>query len=351
MPFELDEQKIKLFLEKQKVSNLAEHYSFQNSIVCNFDSPNEVAAFIKSNNPINIEIKDGELYYTLDNKMEKDELFTVNTDSSFSCSNTWLYDKIIQVELVYPNISESAASSEMVSFYICLIVASVLRSEFLIEFLDVIKSYDFKKWKQDDDFSLNFNELSREWIQIGSETVKMITAAAKYSLSRNEKKKELPSVLDLPLDMVSDYNSLRRNISDIRYEFDRIKLSSSNREKMTSLQIKILISERDMKIQELITSDKKLHEVWRLTNLNSNVIEPGVLRGYILSARKESLFFFEQLYGRKPDLTNNEDLINLKKYQDRLKREAVRATLNKIFKLEVIKFKNNQEGYIAPPFV
>jgi hypothetical protein len=351
MTLELDEQKIKRFLEMQKETNLADHYSFKNSIVCNFDSANEVVAFIKSNNPINIEIKDGELYYTLDNKMDKDELFTVKTESSFSHSNVWLYDKIIQVELVYPNISEAAASSEMVSFYICLIVASVLRSEFLIEFLEIIKSYNFKKWVQDDEFSLNFNELSREWIQIGSETVKMITAAAKYAISRNEKKKELPSVLDLPEDMVSAYNSLRRTISDVRYEFDRIKLSSSNREKMTSLEIKVLISERDIKIQELITTDRKLHEVWRLTNLNSNVIEPGVLRGYTLSSRKESLSFFKELYGRSPDLSSNEDLINLKKFQNKLKREAIRATLNKIFKHEVIKFKNNQEGYIAPPFV
>jgi hypothetical protein len=351
MSFDLDAQKIKVFLEKQKEANLADHYSFQNSIVCNFDSANDVAAFIKSNNPINIEIKDGELYYILDNKMEKDELFTVNTESSFSYSNVWLYDKIIHVELVYPNISEAAASSEMVSFYICLIVASVLRSEFLIEFLDVIESYDFKNWNQNDGFSLNFNELSREWVQIGSETVKMITAAAKYSISRNEKKKELPSVLDLPQDMVSAYNSLRRTISDVRYEFDAVKLSPSNREKMTSLEIKILISERDTKIQELITCNKKLHEIWRLTNLNSNVIEPGVLRGYILSSRLESLIIFEQLYGRSPDLSNNNDLINLKKFQNKLKREAVRATLNKIFKLEVIKFKNNPEGYIAPPFV
>jgi hypothetical protein len=351
MNFELNEEKIKDFLKKQKDSNLHDHYSFKESIKCNLNSSTEVVDFIKKNNPITINIKNGELYYNVDSKMEKDELFTINTDATFSASNQWLYDKIIPVELIYPNISEARTSSEMVSFYICLIVSSVLGDEFKDELLEIVSQYDFKNWKKTSFSTLNFDELSREWIQMGSETVKMISSSAKYSISRNSRKKELPSLLDLPEEMDLKYNSLRRSISDIRYEYDRILLSPINRENLTKLQIKVLISERDLAVQKEITSDNKLHQIWRLTNLNSNIIEPTVLRSYIRSSKKESVSYFEDLNGRVADFSNDNDLITLKKIQNKLKKEAIRATLNKIFKEEILKFKDNPNGYIAPSFV
>lgn len=67
--------------------------------------------------------------------MEKHELFTLDTEDTFSASNVWLYDKIINVELIYPNISEARISTEMISFYICLIISYVLQGSLFINFI------------------------------------------------------------------------------------------------------------------------------------------------------------------------------------------------------------------------
>lgn len=185
----LTEEQIKRFLETLKDSDLSKHYTYKEAIDCTITDAMKVRRFIASNKPITMSIKDGELYYKLSEGMEKDELFTVNTETSFSSSSKWLYDKIINVELIFPNISSASVSSEMVSFFICLLVASVLGDEFEEEFLEVITTYDFSTWSKRSAGEYDFMTLSREWVQMGSETVKMIAAAGKYAVTRNQKKK------------------------------------------------------------------------------------------------------------------------------------------------------------------
>jgi len=98
----LTADQVKSYLVTLKDSDLSSHYVYKEIITCAFTDATEVKDFIKYNKPIVMTIKDGELYYKLAEGMEKDELFTVNTENSFSESNKWLYDKIINVELIYP---------------------------------------------------------------------------------------------------------------------------------------------------------------------------------------------------------------------------------------------------------
>jgi len=46
-----------------------------------------------------------------------------------------------------------------------------------------------KNWIKGINDEYDFMTLSREWIQMGSDTVKMIAAAGKYAVTRNQKKK------------------------------------------------------------------------------------------------------------------------------------------------------------------
>jgi len=152
----LTADQVKSYLVTLKDSDLSSHYIYKELITCTSKDATEVKNFIKNNKPIVMTIKDGELYYKLADGMEKDELFTVDTENSFSESNKWLYDKIINVELIYPNISSSNISSEMVSFFICLLIAAVLGDEFEDEFIEVVDTYDFKNWIQGRDGEFDF---------------------------------------------------------------------------------------------------------------------------------------------------------------------------------------------------
>lgn len=348
---ELSKDQVLNFLNKQKDKDLQKHYNFTDKINCNLSSSSEVLEFINNNKPITMEIKNGEIYYSLSTGLDKDELFTVNTENSFSGSDEWLFNKIVDVELVYPNISESSVSSEMTAFYICLIIASVLNNEFESEFKDVVSTYDFKSWKQSAEFQFSFVELERDWVQMGSETVKMIASAAKYALTRNSKKKEIPSQIDLPKDVASEFEDLRRAVANIRYEYDNMKLSEEARSKMDRLQIKQTIKNRDKAIEAAITQNPEMHKIWRLLTLNSNVIDPATKRGFILSSRKHSLILFKELYGVEPDRMKEDDLIVLNKLQKKLNKEAIRAALNKLFQTEVEKYKEDSSKYVPPNFV
>jgi hypothetical protein len=339
------------YLKKIEKQDLLSHYKFKGDIKCNITDGTKMSDFIKSNRPLEMEIKDGGLYYKTDSDEEKDELFTIDTESSFSGSNVWFYSRIINVENVYPNISEAKISSEMTAFFICLVISSALGGEFEIEFLETCNSYNFKTWTQPIKEELNFMELSREWIQMGSETVKMMAAAAKFAISRDSKKNDLKSQLDLDSGLASEYKELVRKINNFRYDHETNVLSAENVAKMTRLDIKVKIRERDIAIQSLITSNTNVYKLWRLLHLNSDVIDPSIKRKFIRLSKKECQTVFFDIIGRKPDFEDNSDLFKLKRVQDKLKKEAIRACLNKIFSIELLKYKSDPENYIPPNFV
>lgn len=347
----LNAQQVKQFLKNLKEEDLIKHYQFKEVIKCELTSKDDVLKFIKENHPLTMSVQNGDLYYNVTEGVQPDELFDIDTSSSFSASNVWLYPRIINIELVCPNISSAKISNEMVGLYTCLVVSSVLGGEFEEEFVANLETYDFKNWKQTDDDFLNFSKLSQEWVQMGSDTVKMIVASANFSISKNSKKKELPAQLSLPPDVASRFKQLQVQVSNIRYEFDEVKLSPSKRENLSKLEIKCLIAERDQAVEAAITSSSELHKIWKILSLNSNVIEPNMKRSFIRSSRKEAPNVFKSLYGREVDKELDDDLLILKKIQNKLKKEAIRACLNKRFSLEIEKFLENRETYIPPSFV
>lgn len=349
--FELEAEQVKAYFKTLKDQELIKHYKFREALHCNLSSSSEVRNFIKDNKPITMSVHDGQIYYKLSTGMEKDELFTIDTEKSFSESNTWLFTKILNIELVFPNISEAPISNEMAAFFICLVIASVLQDQFEDEFLELVDAYDFKHWKPSSPVSMNFMELAKEWIQMGSELVKMIAASAKFSIAKNSQKKELPSQLDLDSDLDSRYKNLLREIRNTRFNYDDVKLSPENRMKMNKLEIKTLIAKRDEEVKRLITKDDDLHKIWRLLNLNSNVINPSIKRGFIRQSRKYSITLFSELNGGPPDMANEDHLFKLKRLQNKLKKEAIRAAINKTFQEELNKYKSDPDRYVAPNFV
>lgn len=364
----LSEDRIKEYLDKLRDSDIAKHYRREESGMCHFDNSEAIKKYLIMNQPFKMKVDGNVVYYCSNNNTDStystveeehegkivDEftLFDIDVENSFIESDKWLYDKITPVDAIFVNPDTSKLTSEQNSMFICLVIASVMGGEFLEEITEVLDNYDVPSWSAvDSSKTLNFKDLYKEWVQLGSKTIKMIAAAAKYALLRERTKKQFTLALGLPQEQASKLVNLRRNVSNIRYEFDEVKLSASNREKLSKLEVKMIIAQRDMKIQETVQADSKLYQLWRLSNLNSNVIDPSLLRNFIREARRRAPSIFEDVFGSEVALTHDEKLLLLKKLQDKLKKEAIRACLNKMFAEEVLKFKNNPDSYTAPNFV
>jgi hypothetical protein len=123
----------------------------------------------------------------------------------------------------------------------------------------------------------------------------MVASAARYALVREKQKKRVPSALLLPQDVVLELIKTIRDVSVIRYEYDDVKLDSVNRSRISKLEIKVLIAERDSRIHKRITSNNKIYQVWRLMNLNSNVIPPTILLQINREAKKSALELFQNI--------------------------------------------------------
>lgn len=349
--FELTTEQMTAFLEQFPEQNLAEHYMFTESIKSNVQNVQQVKVFIKENKPITFTLSEGEIFYSINDQEASREIFTVDTSTSFEASNTWLYDKLVLPAKIFPNIATTNVSSEQAAFFVCITIAMCLQGEFKEEFLEEIETYDFNNWSQGSDEHLSFVSLLTDWIQMGSELVKMVAAAARFTLARSVKKNSFQSLIDVDSEMASKFRNLNRSIESTRYEYDVVKLAPEVASKLTKLQRKVIIAERDEKIKFLIESNPELHKLWRIYNLNSNVIDPSIRRSYIRKARKSAKIFYEEINGVKPDKKVPGVLQELKVIEDKLKREAIRATINKMKVSEMEEFKKDPDGYNPPTFV
>lgn len=347
----LSEDIIRENLKKFSDLNLEQHYDFEvenTSTIKNFESFTE---YINKNSPIEFNINDNnELYYKVKGE-DVETIFDIDVTKSFSKSDLWLHDKLTSVTEVFPNISSTPISEEQTGFYICLTIASVFKKTFLEDIKEVSSSYDFTNWEQTDSEMYNFSELATSWVQIGSKYVKMVAAAARYSLLREKKKKQIPLALQLPQEKVLKLNKLIREIDIIRFEYDEIQLSDDNRQKMSKLDIKIIIRERDNRINEKLKEDSELYQIWRLMNLNSNVIPPDILLRINREARKSALKMFKNINSSNTNPSSRDERLGVKKIENIFKKNVKRAYLNRLLSTEVEKYLKDPGNYIAPDFV
>lgn len=151
--------------------------------------------------------------------------------------------------------------------------------------------------------------------------------------------------------MVLELNKTIRDISLIRYEYDEVKLERAKRSNMTKLEVKVLIAERDSIIHKRITSNTKIYQVWRLMNLNSNVIPPTVLLKINREAKKSALELYKNIRISDVGPQNRDDKLAVKILEVKFKKVVRRAYLNKLFAQESAKFIQDPERYVAPNFV
>lgn len=121
----------KTFIDEhlQKFSDLEldKHYSFDEEIHGSFQTQQEVQNFIESNKLLQFTIRDGNTFYYKFEDSDVEEGFDIDVEHSFSKSDSWLYDKLIRVSYVFPNALTASVSNKQTSFFICLVIALVLR--------------------------------------------------------------------------------------------------------------------------------------------------------------------------------------------------------------------------------
>lgn len=348
---DVDDDFILKTLNNFKGLNLSSHYDFEETTTCSLVDSKKIADFMATNKPLLFRVSDDNVLYFKTSSDDEEQLFDIDVTKSFVKTDIWLYDKLIKVVDIFPNASSSNISDEMTGFYVCLVIASVFGDEFEVEFIEVVNGYSFAKWEKSDDSDFNFSSLATSWIQIGSRFIKMVAAAAKYALLREKRKKHVPSALQLPQETVLELNKCIRTVDAIRHDYDIIKLRPSEREKMTKLEIKVMIKERDDAIELALKNDNKIYQIWRLLNFNSNVIPPVTLLKINRQSKRDALGLFKSIRGEEENPKTREDKLELKKVENLLKKAVKRAFLNKLFDSESKKFIDNPDMYVAPDFV
>lgn len=347
----IDEDGVRKLLDKMKDLKLAEHYDFEVAGETSINDGQQVAKFLESNRPLKFYFNESNILYYETPGMEDAKIFDVDVDKSFVKSDQWLYDKLILVSSVFPNAASAKLSNEMTSFYCCLVIASVFGEVFEEELIEISDNYSFTTWQPFVDEDMGMQDLLTSWVQIGSKYVKMVAAASKYAILREKQKKRVPSALQLPEETVLELNKTINEVSAIRFEYDAIRLSPIARDKLSKLECKVVVAERDKKIQERIERDPKIYQIWRLLNLNSNVIPPNILLKINREAKKHALEFYQEFKNTTAVPSSRDEKLEVKQVEDKLKREVRRAYLNKLFAEESAKFVVSPDTYVAPNFV
>lgn len=347
----LDDDGIKGILAKFNDLNLEEHYDFKSGSYTSYDDREKIKNFLQNNKPIKFEINESNFVYYKLEKDDESKIFDIDVEKSFVKSDLWLYDKIYPVTTVFPTIMDSEVSNEMTGFYTCLVIASVFGGAFEDELLEVADVYNFDLWCPNDESQCSMSDLVTSWIQLGSKYIKLVAAAAKYALVRERNKKTIPSALQLPMDTVLELNKTIREVEQVRYEFDNFKLSDEIRSKLSRLQIKMINAEKESKIQSIIERDPKILQIWRLTNLNSNVIPPNILLRINREAKRSALELFQNVENTKGIPDTRDERLLVKQLESKYKKIVRRAYLNKLFSDESKKFILNPNVYIAPNFL
>lgn len=344
-------ENVESVLEKFEELGLKKHYNFSESVESRVLNAEDASELLRITAPLVFNFREGNvLYYSLGGSTEE-VIFDEDVSNSFSRSDVWLYDKLVPVASVFPNASSAEVSSEMTGFYTCLVIAVVFGDVFKEEFMEVSSSYDFKVWTRTDSFNKNFLELSTSWVQLGSKYIKMVAAAAKYALVREKQKKVVPSALQLPEEMVLKLNRTINEVAQIRWNYENIKLAPEVRKKLSKLEIKLIIKEKDDAVTKCLTKDSTIYQIWRLMHLNSNMIPPHVLLRFNRESRIKTLELYKKFTGSEKVPTDTETKIMLKKIEEKFKREVRRAYLNRMLSTEVEKYVVNPNSYVAPSFV
>lgn len=337
-------------LKKLKDSEIYKHYSpDSDEVLCSFKNEKDVVDFLVACEPITIDFSSREVTYSLSKKGVENEIFDIDISKSFSISDTWLYDKLHPVNLVFPNAVDSELSSEQKNLYICLVISGVLGDIFEEEFLELVSNYDFQNWESKGESTLSFTALCKEWVQMDSIIVKMVASAARFALSREKAKKEIPTALGLSEAEASELRNLMKRIEDERYNYDNNILSDEKKKGMSKLDIKIKIREMNTKISDILKENPRLHELYKLTNLNSRNINPIVYRDSQLKSKKEAVRLFQKFSGR--EVRDDKDKLEVSKIAKTLMRESMRACVNKLFSEEAEIYRRSPDNYKAPDFV
>jgi hypothetical protein len=347
----ISKKNIENLLDMFSELGLREHYSFSDDVTSTIDCVEDVTKLLEGSFPIKFTFSDDNtLYYTLEGQ-EQPVVFDEDILNSFSKSDQWLYNKLVKISSIFPNACTADVSVEQTGFYVCLIIASIFQDEFLVEFREVADNFDFKNWSPNSENGLSFSETSTSWIQLGSKSIKMVAAAAKYALVREKVKKQAPSALQLPEDTVLRLNETVNAVAQIRWNYDNVRLSPEARKLLTKLDIQLIIRKRDEEVSQRLKEDAKIYQIWRLMNLNSNVIPPTIILKFNRKCRSKSIELFKLYNDTVNAPISVEEKLITKKIDNKLKKELRRAYLNKILADQITKYHENPDGYIAPDFV
>jgi hypothetical protein len=215
----------------------------------------------------------GRLFYEDENKEKK---YCPEIQEGVSVSRDWISDSLPSVPFDISQGGNLRKAAEAENIYKCILIAGILRGEFIDEFKSVCCSYDFEEFKTNDENSLNFSELLSKWQELQNFTIRVIVSGANYKIS-SEKNLEVGFLIgSLSKEETLGVISIRDRVKSVIRSYMLGSLSPNNISTLSKIERLSIIQKKDDEVLKIINSSEKFSELYKICSMNSDFLSAGI---------------------------------------------------------------------------
>jgi hypothetical protein len=286
------EEKVKEFLFKL-LSNkkLAKIYSFKTEFK---DKVDEELLFKLLNEPEIIHFdEDNEQMFIVNEAGER--INCPSIEAGVTDSSEWISEFLPMIPIDLEQGGNVRKSAEAENMYKSLLIAGIIKGEFLEQIKRVIANYNYVEMKGEGTGE-NFTELLGHWQSLQSLTIRVITTAANYKIT-GEKKGELGFAhSSLTRDETIGVLELRREVKSVIRGYMEGGLSPDNVKKLEKIDRLKLIQQKDNEVRSVIEGDDKYSGLYKICAMTTDYLGPTVklkLSESAMESASESAYLFK----------------------------------------------------------
>lgn len=213
------------------------------------------------------------LYYIDENG---DYQYCPDIQEGISSSRDWISDSLPMIPFDINQGGNLRKSIEAENIYKCILIAGILKGEFLEEFNKCCVGYDFKEFKSFKTNDLTFSELLNKWQELQNFTIRVIVSGANYKMS-SEKNLEVGFLIgSLNRDETLGVVNIRDRVKSIIRGYMLDSLSPNNVSNMTKIERLSKIQEKDDKVLKEINNSKDFSELYKICSMNSDYLSANI---------------------------------------------------------------------------
>lgn len=265
------EKKIQEFLSLlTKDSKLQKLYTFKINAYNELDSA-LLVKLVTEPFLIGYDVDVNRLYFQDENG---DKSYCPDIHEGLTTSKEWISEFLPNVPLDINQNGNIRMAKEAENIYKCILVAGILRDEFLSDFQKVCKSYNFKELRGRDNDEINFTRLLEKWQSLQNITIRIIISGANYKLA-SEKNLEVGFLLgSLSKEETLGVSSIRNFVKTCIRSYMLDKLSPDKVNKLSKIDRLKEIQKKDDEVMAIINESTNFSELYKICAMTADYLDP-----------------------------------------------------------------------------